>query len=251
VEGSDPARRRIQMNGRHLTFVTRISPFAGRVTETALRGNTKPSVERDELRPTATRMTCSDVHASAARRHKVSGRQQAGAHQRFTLSRKRTCQSASSTRSLPTDVASRVRQRMANAPSLAARSSATDRSSDAPPDDDEGAIERDTLHRSSRSVRKRSRASAIRTAKLAVRWVWRQTSDRVCEDSRVRECDLITCCVASPPRCPSDRHRPWLTTRLRVWPLGFTRLPQRSAGVTQRAKASSAGVAPYRSRGAR
>jgi hypothetical protein len=69
VEGSDPARRRIQTDGRHLTFVTRISPFAGRVTEAALRGNTKSSVERVELRPAATRMTCSDVHTSTARRH--------------------------------------------------------------------------------------------------------------------------------------------------------------------------------------
>jgi hypothetical protein len=40
VEGSDPARRHIQTDGRHLTFVTRISPFAGRVTEAAHRGNT-------------------------------------------------------------------------------------------------------------------------------------------------------------------------------------------------------------------
>jgi hypothetical protein len=69
VEGSDPARRRIQTDGRHLTLVTRISPFAGRVTEAALRGNTKSSVERVELRPAATRMTCSDVHTSTARRH--------------------------------------------------------------------------------------------------------------------------------------------------------------------------------------
>jgi hypothetical protein len=57
-----------------------------------------------------------------------------------------------------------------------------------------------------------------------------------CEDSRVRECDLIMRCVASPPRCPSDRHRP---SRLPVQPRakasgrsdlkGFTRLPNGSS----------------------
>lgn len=42
--------------------ITRSSPFAGRVTETALRRKAKLGVEREELWPTATRMTCSDVH---------------------------------------------------------------------------------------------------------------------------------------------------------------------------------------------
>ena len=65
--------------------ITRISPFAGRVTETALRRKAKPGVEREELWPTATRMTCSDVHASAARRQKVPGRLLAGVNRRFTF----------------------------------------------------------------------------------------------------------------------------------------------------------------------
>jgi hypothetical protein len=113
VEGSDPARRRIQTDRRHLTLVTRISSFAGRVTEAALRGNTKSSAERVELRPAATRMTCSDVHASTARRHQGVRETASRGSPRFGAvhaSRKRTCQLASSTRSLPNHVTTRTQQ---------------------------------------------------------------------------------------------------------------------------------------------
>jgi hypothetical protein len=60
----------------------------------------------------------------------------------------------------------------------------------------------------SRSVRKRAR-EARSERRINRRSAGLVTDPRSrCEDSRVRECDLITCCVASPPRCPSDRHRP-------------------------------------------
>jgi len=55
-------------------------------------------------------------------------------------------------------------------------------------DDDEGATRRAALHRATRLVRKQVGASAIRT-------------DARARTERVRECDLIKCCVASPPRC--------------------------------------------------
>jgi hypothetical protein len=85
--------------------------------------------------------------------------------------------------------------------------------------------------------------------------VWRQTSIASARTREFRECDLITCCVASPPRCPSDRHRllgHWGHPRKRVVSdQGFSRLPSGASASTQRAKAPSAGVAPYRSRGAK
>jgi hypothetical protein len=80
VEGAIPPAASSRRTEGTLRSFTRISSFAGRVTEAALRRKAKLGAERGELRPAATRMTCSDVHASAARRHKVSGRQLAGAH---------------------------------------------------------------------------------------------------------------------------------------------------------------------------
>jgi len=54
--------------------ITRGSSFAGRVTEAAALRKERVVAERGELRPAVTRMTCSDVHASSARRQWVSGR---------------------------------------------------------------------------------------------------------------------------------------------------------------------------------
>jgi hypothetical protein len=231
VEGSDPARRRIQTDGRHLTFVTRISPFAGRVTEASLRGNTKLPAERVELRPAATRMNV--FRRSCEYGAATTGCPGDGKPGLTVLhdSRKRTCQRASSTRSLPNHVTTRTSQgararHAARNPNLGHRSRP-----DAPPGGDEGAIGLDALHRSAALGTKASSGSAIRTTIFVVRAVWRQTHESRCEDSRVRECDLITCCVASPPRCPSDRHRPQgnHTRKRGVETKRFTRLPSRSA----------------------
>jgi hypothetical protein len=113
VEGAIPPAASSRRTEGTLRSFTRISSFAGRVTEAALRGNTKSSAERVELRPAATRMTCSDVHASAARRHQGVRETASRGSPRFGavhVSRKQTCQLASSTRSLPNHVTTRTQQ---------------------------------------------------------------------------------------------------------------------------------------------
>jgi hypothetical protein len=201
VEGSDPARRRIQTDGRHLTLVTRISSFAGRVTEAALRGNTKSSAERVELRPAATRMTCSDVHASAARRHQGVRETASRGSPRFGavhVSRKQTCQLASSTRSLPNHVTTRTQQWGALVTVLAARNLGHRSHAGAPLRDDEGAIGRDALHRGVALGTKASSGSAIR-ATMTRRSGGLATDPRIAlrghESSRVRP-DHVLCCIA-------------------------------------------------------
>lgn len=82
--------------------ITRISSFAGRVTEAAVLRKGHVVAERVELRP-------ADHACDVFRRSYESGAATEGVRKtasrgsrRFTLSRKRTCQLASSTRSLPT-----------------------------------------------------------------------------------------------------------------------------------------------------
>lgn len=197
VEGSDPARRRIQTDRRHLTLSTRISPFAGRVTEAAHRGNTMSSAERGELRPAATRMTCSDVHASTARRQQGVRETASRGSRRFTLSRKRTCQRASSTRSLPNHVTSRAQQWVRFVTVLAARNFGHRSRLDAPPGDDEGAIGRDALHRGVALGTKASSGERDPIDETRRSAAWRQAHDRARgpESSRVRP-DHVLCCIA-------------------------------------------------------
>jgi hypothetical protein len=82
--------------------ITRISSFAGRVTEAAVprkgecRGRTCGALALRNAYDVFRR------HASPARRQKVRRETVSRGSRRFTLSRKRTCQRASSTHSLPT-----------------------------------------------------------------------------------------------------------------------------------------------------
>lgn len=71
--------------------ITRISSFAGRVTEAALHRKVKPGAERVGLWPAVTRMTCSDVLRVRRGDRRCPWRQQAGAHGGSMLSRKRSC----------------------------------------------------------------------------------------------------------------------------------------------------------------
>ena len=77
-----------------------------------------------------------------------------------------------------------------------------------------------------RFVRKQVEARVMRRTMTRPSVIPRGIQPSRCEDSRVRECDLIMRCVASPPRCPSDRHRPLGAARVSVWliPSGFARL---------------------------
>jgi hypothetical protein len=142
--------------------------------------------ERVELRPSVARMACSDVMRARCGDKKVSGRRLAGAHGGSRSRESETSEHASSTRSLPNHATSRAPQGATNGAPLAASVLATDRHGDAPPRADEGATSRAALHRALGSYESRLRHSAMTIA---------------CEDPRVRECDLIMCCVASPPRC--------------------------------------------------
>ncbi len=121
---------------------------------------------------------------------------------RFTLSRKRTCQLASSTRPLPTSVRHVSRKGQRARVCSQPRTLATDRRRDAPPVVDEGVARLGVPHRTSRRARKQLGEVAVRRRA----GVSRETMT-ACEDSRVRECDLIKvlCCIA--PAVPSDRHR--------------------------------------------
>jgi hypothetical protein len=71
--------------------ITRISSFAGRVTEAALHRKVKPGAERVGLWPAVTRKTCSDVLRVRRGDRRCPWRQQAGAHGGSMLSRKRSC----------------------------------------------------------------------------------------------------------------------------------------------------------------
>jgi len=112
---------------------------------------------------------------------------------RFTLSRKRTCQRASSTRSLPTCVA--VRRHAARKP----HDLATDRSRWMHLRTAMKGLADQVVPREG-SDRRRTKADPGR-ARSDIRRRSREGASSRCEDSRVRECDLITCRVASPPRC--------------------------------------------------
>jgi hypothetical protein len=98
------------------------------------------------------------------------------------------------------------------------------------PDEDEGATRRLALYRGEPPGTKAGRGKARSDTKVGAP---ARELHRAGEDSRVRECDLMMCCVASPPRCPSDRHRP-SPSRARkraVLLSGFARLPK-SVGAT-------------------
>jgi hypothetical protein len=129
--------------------ITRISPFAGRVTEAALRRKAKLGAERVELWPAVTRMTCSDVMRVRRGDSKVSGRRLAGAHGGCMLSRKRTCPTRILDSLAPDHVArSRARKRaVPRVTLLAARYLGHRSRQDVPPGVDEGATGRDALHR--------------------------------------------------------------------------------------------------------
>jgi hypothetical protein len=61
---------------------TRISPFAGRVTEARVFRKERPRVEREGLRPIGTHVQrCSDVVRARCGDKEVSGRQRVGAHE--------------------------------------------------------------------------------------------------------------------------------------------------------------------------
>lgn len=86
-----PNGARTRTDGRHPPLNTRISSFAGRVTEAAALRKERSTAERAELGPSTRVCTCSDVMRVRCGDNWVSGRQQAGAHGGFT-SRKRRCQ---------------------------------------------------------------------------------------------------------------------------------------------------------------
>jgi hypothetical protein len=91
------------------------------------------------------------------------------------------------------------------------------------PGGDEGATRRVALHRSAARRTKAGRGRRDTADDHSSTGGPARDPPSRCEDTRVRECDLITCCVASPP-------------------------PERSC---VKAKASRAGVTPHRSRGAK
>jgi hypothetical protein len=81
------------------SICTRISPFAGRVTEAAAIRKDRPAAERADLRPSRQHVSrCSDALRARAGDIEVSGRRRAGAHRRCPHVRVRS--SASSTRYL-------------------------------------------------------------------------------------------------------------------------------------------------------
>jgi hypothetical protein len=183
--------------------------------------------ERAELWPTVTRMTCSDVMRVRCGDSGCRWRQQAGAHGGSMLSRKRSCRTSHPrlARSI-TGVTKLLtgRRRVARKPPYLA----TDRRPGAPPAAMKGLRGESLFTGAKRLVRKQVEAKRDPTPKSVLP---RGSRDRVCEDSRVRECDLMMCCVASPPRCPSDRHRlqgatgasPWSYQRVRATPSGAAR----------------------------
>jgi len=120
----------------------------------------------------------------------VSGRRQAGAHHAHALAQANV-RTASSTRSLPhrRDVTYPKGQRT---PRCSTASTPGHRSTlGCTSDADEGATGPPLFTGATRLVRNQVEANAIRP---------RVGSSRA-RTERVRECDLITCCVASPPRC--------------------------------------------------
>jgi hypothetical protein len=119
--------------------ITRISSFAGRVTEAAVPRKGECSGRTCGALALRNAYDVVRRHASPARRQWVPVETVSRGSRRFTLSRKRTCQRASSTHSLPTTRRHVPRKGQTNA--RAARKPpypATDRRWDAPPGADEG-----------------------------------------------------------------------------------------------------------------
>jgi hypothetical protein len=233
--------------------ITRISSFAGRVTEAALHRKVKPGAERAGLWPAVARNDVFRRLASPAWRQKVQVETASRGSRRFHALAKAIMPNAHPrlARSI-TGAAKRVPQG-ANERCVARRPPypATDRRW-VHPRGDEGATRRVALHRSAAHRTKAGRGRRDTADDHSSTGDPARDPPSRCEDTRVRECDLIMRCVASPPRCPSDRHRPPGATRVSVWlsPRGSRGSPIR-ASATQRAKAPRTGVAPYRSRDAR
>jgi len=151
--------------------------------------------------------TCSDVMRARCGDRRCPGDSKPGLTAVARSRESERAQPASSTHALPTDAASRVPQGMASVALLAASIPGHRSTFGCIPDGDEGATRRVALHRGAPLCTKAGRGTRDPTGDIRRSVIPRGISIAR-EDSRVRECDLITCCVASPPRLPSDRHRP-------------------------------------------
>jgi hypothetical protein len=150
--------------------------------------------------------TCSDVMRARCGDRRCPGDSKPGLTAVARSRESERAQPASSTHALPTDAASRVPQGMASVTLLAASIPGHRSTFGCTPGGDEGATRRVALHRGARLRTKAGRGERDPTGEFTG-WCSREGALIAREDSRVRECDLITCCVASPPRLPSDRHR--------------------------------------------
>jgi hypothetical protein len=201
-----------------------------------VRGVSQPNVW--SYGPPITRMTLFRRHASPARRLKVAGRRQAGAH---GGSRSRVSERANTHPRLARSRPTRVLKKRA---SLAASIRWPPIGGGiAPPIVDEGVALPGVLHRIPGGARKQLEVVAIRRRAGVPRG-----TTMASEDPRVRECDLINvlCCIA--PAVSSDRHRIGSKTSNRRR-FGFARR-FRAPPRRQRAKAPRAGVVTHCSRGA-
>jgi hypothetical protein len=189
--------------------ITRISSFAGRVTEAALHRKVKPGAERAGLWPAVARNDVFRRLASPAWRQKVQVGTASRGSRRFHALAKAIMPNAHPrlARSI-TGAAKRVPQGATVAALLAGLHTRPPIDVGCTPGGDEGATRRVALHRGAAPCTKAGRGTRdTADARSSTGGPARDPTSR-CEDSRVRECDLIMRCVASPPRCPSDRHRP-------------------------------------------
>jgi hypothetical protein len=169
---------------------TRISSFAGRVTEAAVPRKGEPSGRTCRARPPVTRTTCSDVLRVRRGDNRCPGDNKPGLTAVHALAQASVELILDSF--APEPARRHVLARATNLALLAASHPGHRSTLGCTSDDDEGATRRAAPHRATRFVRKQVGASAeLPRART----------------QRVRECDLIRvlCCIA--PAVPSDRHR--------------------------------------------
>jgi len=189
---------------------TRSAPFAGRATEATARRKARLQPNVWDFGPPPRVSTCSDVMRVRYGDRRCPGDSKPGLTAVHALAQANVPTSIlDSLAPDPRGVARSPKGRPTLRRSTASYP-ATDRRADAPPRFDEGATRR-PLFTGALAAYESGRGSALRTDDHS------SFASRV-EDPRARRCDLITCCVASPPR-------------------------RRAIGVAQRAKAPLAGVA--------